>query len=238
MDTLVQAYDHPAAKEALIAALQHPLWSVRFDVATRFVGHTATDRSVAVLTEGFDRSAKDLHTAMATLRKVTDVSAKECLRLALTHDRPTVRSQAAMALGWVENHDAALPLISKLRDGEGSVRSSAAWALGELGPTTDIRGLIEALGDQDPEVRVNAIHSLGKIGNDAAIPHVQSLLDDTATGFVLDETQSQLKTFHRTAEEGSSIRTAVVGPRQIRDVAAEALKRLGSPVSSPGTSQE
>jgi HEAT repeat protein len=80
---------------------------------------------------------------------------------------PTVRSNAAKALGQMENSRALEALISALRDTDASVRLSAAEALGVIEKNTSpkmdprvVGPLAEALSDPDVRVRQKAAWAL------------------------------------------------------------------------------
>lgn len=85
----------------------------------------------------------------------------EPLIQALNYDPNSfVRSDAANALGNLNDTKAIGPLSVSLGDKDPMVRSSAAYALGTLGSIEAVNSLNRALDDEDPIVRVAAQWSI------------------------------------------------------------------------------
>jgi HEAT repeat protein len=59
----------------------------------------------------------------------------------------------------------------------------AAWALGESGSERAILPLIAVLNHADAPVRVSSIHALAKLRAAEALPHLETLLTDTAVPY-------------------------------------------------------
>jgi HEAT repeat protein len=73
-----------------------------------------------------------------------------------------IRSQAALALGWVGELEVINPLVNiLLNDSSPKVRANAAMSLGQLSNADAIQPLISALSDEDTFVRGMVIYSLG-----------------------------------------------------------------------------
>jgi HEAT repeat protein len=67
-------------------------------------------------------------------------------------------------LGEIEDRAAVMPLVSVMRDPDGSVRLNAVYALGEIEDPRAQEPLATALaGDRDPEVRRAAAWALGNL---------------------------------------------------------------------------
>jgi HEAT repeat protein len=100
----------------------------------------------------------------------------------LSSDNPKLRSEAADAIGYIEEEGvAAIPALRvALNDPTADVRASAAWALGEIGPDADVAipQLIRALADSSTAVQGNAAEALGKFGplSAAAVPSLIRIL--------------------------------------------------------------
>lgn len=89
-----------------------------------------------------------------------------------------VRKNAAMALGYIADHKALVPLLHSLSDEDPNVRWNVISALGEIPNSSSVNPIIKALGDQHPEVRSTAAWALGAIRDKRAIlPLVATLTD-------------------------------------------------------------
>jgi HEAT repeat protein len=88
---------------------------------------------------------------------------------ALESSNPTVRSNAAWAIGEVRgggsvDRSAAIdPLVHALTDLDPWVRKAAAFSLGEMRPRRAAGALVNALGDADATVREMAARALGEL---------------------------------------------------------------------------
>ena len=83
---------------------------------------------------------------------------------ALQDDDPTVREQAAEALGAVGDPHALDALISLLHDSSRDVRRQTADTLAVLGDSRAAEPLVGALSDQDQVVRLKAAEALERLG--------------------------------------------------------------------------
>jgi HEAT repeat protein/beta-lactamase regulating signal transducer with metallopeptidase domain len=106
----------------------------------------------------------------------------------LTSENPTVRRNAAWAIGELTNmppgeRDGAVPrLISLLSDPDGWVRMASARALGELRHRSAVPALIANLVDQDAQVRELAIWALSELKDKSAVNALCNvLLSDLST---------------------------------------------------------
>ncbi len=108
-------------------------------------------------------------------------SAVEPLIAALNNGNPSVRRNAAWAIGEIRgglgtNRTAAVePLIKTLSDGDSWVRMAAAFSLGEMRPSQATESLIAALGDADWMVRRMVAWALGEMKAGAAVESLTSL---------------------------------------------------------------
>ncbi len=107
--------------------------------------------------------------------------ASRCLT-ALKDSNPSVRAEAADALGNLDDQKATNALISLFTDDEKSVRSNAAKSLGGLEGAKALEPLISALNDREQRVRLKAAESLGRLGNGKAVDPLISALKDSSPG--------------------------------------------------------
>lgn len=100
---------------------------------------------------------------------------------ALVHGRsPHNRLSAASLLGKVRHRAAVPALVRAVRDTAEAVevRGEAAEALAYIGDRRSSTDLIVALSDRSAEIRFWVAFALAAVGNDAAIPHLERLVDD------------------------------------------------------------
>jgi HEAT repeat protein len=127
----------------------------------------------------FDEDPKKRLAAVAELE---DVGEREpfhgLLTDALLDPHPSVREEAAYALGQIGNAE-DLPLLAHaLVDPDDGVREAAIVALTEFGGDEAARTLAVALSDEDVELREEALHALVEIGGDVAVVLVRQALAD------------------------------------------------------------
>jgi HEAT repeats len=91
----------------------------------------------------------------------------------------SVRREAAIALGKLNDAKAVEPLIACLNDPESSVRSVAADALGDLKDTKAVEPLIAHLKDSNSIVRFAAADALGNLNDAKAVEPLIACLVDT-----------------------------------------------------------
>ena len=106
--------------------------------------------------------------------------AVEPLTAALNNENPSVRRNAAWAIGEIRgglgtNRTAAVePLIATLSDVDSWVRVAAAFSLGEMRPSEATESLIAALGDAEWNVRWMVAWALGEMKARAAVESLTS----------------------------------------------------------------
>jgi len=116
------------------------------------------------------------------------------LILALNPTNREVRSNAAIALGYIKDPQSVDPLILALEDDYIDMRITAAWALGEIGDRRAVRPLIKILQDPDSNARSYAARALGKIGDNRAIdPLIQALSNDQAVSVRVNSIEALAK---------------------------------------------
>jgi HEAT repeat protein len=251
VEVLGQSGD-PAAQRAVKDALQHSILDVRIRAA---ISIAAVDPSAAipVLVEGlaFNITGDDYTHALAFEVKQALVQigsdAVPFLGRALTSSNEIVWSNAARVLGEIGDEAAVPALLSRLATGrKGGFldgRSEVVQALGEIGSAAAVEALMQVVADRrENEYTVrDAIWSLGRIGSVEAIPFLleqlprqiretQTLIivvlgmlgDDRAVPAIAEFLTDKLP-----ADDGLS----KVSTKPMREHAADALRRIGSPLA-------
>ena len=96
---------------------------------------------------------------------------------------PSIRRQAAEALGMLRNSSAVEPLRSALKDNNAFVRSAAVESLGLMRAGAASKDIADILHkDQQESVRQSAAVALNYIGDPATIPDLIAALKDTSDG--------------------------------------------------------
>jgi HEAT repeat protein len=108
---------------------------------------------------------------------------------AMTDPEPTVRKQAALALGATESYRAIGPVMTLLTDADNGVRRAAAKALGQLRDNRAIGPLLSAANapHESPYVRAEALLALARMGNSNGFG---SLLEDLLAPDTLRQNQA------------------------------------------------
>jgi len=184
--------DHPAAREALVMALQHPVENVRITAALEIPDKKDVRRLPGLIDHL--RNIDHLHN-MNALRKhgykyeverayfyrqisVMGLPATPYLLEALQDQSSMVRREVARALKNVGDVSAVSSLIDALQDRDETVRRNVAEALGKVGDATAIPALHEALKDVSDDVRAAAIRALGELNDDTIADKLLHYLQD------------------------------------------------------------
>ena len=98
----------------------------------------------------------------------------------LSDPDPTVRRNAADALGQSADKSAVPALIKALGDNDYYVRRFAAQALGKIGPDAKaaVPSLSKLVSDEHKQVAEAAAQALGKIGGDEAVKPLIDAIED------------------------------------------------------------
>ena len=139
----------PRAVEPLIHALKDEEWVVRMYTAEA-LGKIADPRALDSLNIALkDENISVRNSAQSAWRIVRAKNRPiEPLIIALRNEQPSIRGEAAVALGEIGNEQALEPLILALKDEYWSVRSKAAKALGEIGDIRAVESLKNTLEDE------------------------------------------------------------------------------------------
>ncbi len=95
---------------------------------------------------------------------------------ALQDESPKVRTDAALALGYIGDARAIGPLAAALGDEEASVRYAAVLAFGRIENESTVEPLIAALGDKDAEIRSMTAFELGRKRDGRAVEPLARVL--------------------------------------------------------------
>lgn len=118
------------------------------------------------------RERGDLVFGPPDVKRLADRGKVDQLVGALVHDNPTIRRDAATALGQLRNPRAIEPLTAAGRDASLEVRDAAVWALGEIGPAA-LPPLLALLREGSDR----AAWALRAIGEPAVAPLLKLLTD-------------------------------------------------------------
>lgn len=207
-----------AALRELKDTAERPTRRIRSDGAPDLLGQIREDRYYAahVLGQIGDRRAvpslidllKDraiAYKAAIVLGQLGDARAVSPLKEMLKSADPHEKLWAGYGLARIGD-PAGIPAVAEfLKDPQWSIRRSVAESLGEVRGQDAVQVLIAALSDESPDVRAAAARSLGQIGDDSPVPALQKLSNDAAT-------------------------TTAGPPTSVRDVAAEAIRRIKASV--------
>lgn len=179
IENLVQA-DHPAAREAMVEALEHPLKEIRIQMGL-LLAKFQEPKVVPILIDALHSDDNDTRkNAITALTKVGLLAVPDLCR-ALNDDEKKVRHAAAEALGEIGDTTAVPNLLKTLHDIDEDVRVNAAEALGKLKDHIASPSLLEVLKNTNNGFlfRAKAIIALLNIGNPDAVPSLsECLLND------------------------------------------------------------
>lgn len=126
-----------------------------------------------------DHDARARLSAVSTLAEVGDQHAVAPLTAAALSDgEPSVREEAAYALGAIGGQMSIDVLEQALIDPDGDVRGAAIDAFTQIGGDASARALAVALTDRDASLRADAVDALGEIGGETAIGLLRRALQD------------------------------------------------------------
>jgi HEAT repeat protein len=144
---------------------------------------------------------------------------------------PHNRLSAASLLGKIRYRAAVPALIRAVRDTseDVDVRGEAAEALAYIGDRRSSADLIAALSDRRAEVRFWAAFALATVGDDAAIPHLERLVDDTIPipqfGTVGKEARDAIKAINSRSRARDKAKAAASRARYRKRAAPATLRR-------------
>lgn len=163
---LLAQTDHPAGREALIAALRHPILHVQWTAALHV---TDEERALPVLVDILKRSPDEPKRSEAS-RQLARLGQPASSALLTLLQQSIRQEQHAIALGleYFTATEIVSPLVDMLRDPNPDHRHGAALALAFHTSAFDMhhnnvvgRALIHALDDPDVGVRTAVVRALG-----------------------------------------------------------------------------
>ena len=160
--------DHPAAREALLAAREDPDAEVRLRAGIAL----GPEGRETLLRVAGGEGAEDETTerAVAALGDhLTSAQAQEILRHALRTRRETTARACLLALGRRGGTGAVAALVKVLAVEKPGLAAAAAEALGDTADASSEWPLLTALASPHPAVRVSAARALGRVGTVAAV---------------------------------------------------------------------
>lgn len=98
-----------------------------------------------------------------------------CLHDALASSSPSIRTNAARALGRIRSSQSTPALMNLLADSDSRVRAAAAEALGLIGDKVSIEALVGRVRDNVEDVRDKAVEGLARMGKEATLPVLNAL---------------------------------------------------------------
>src|SRR5208283_4648094 len=135
-------------------------------------------------------------------------------------------------LGLLKDPRAVEPLIAALQDTNLDVRKNAAGSLGLLNDPRAVEPLIATLQDTNPYVRQNAAASLGRLHDPRAVEPLIAALQDTNANVRHNAIVGLAYIQDPRAIQPLTAALQDSDPKN-RDVAAQALRRIGGPGASP-----
>jgi HEAT repeat protein len=168
-----------AAREALLAALRHPVKTVRMAAARQFPGWNEP-RVIAGLVEAMAWDcAPELRWRFGDVVKATGTAAVPELLAALDSAQALVEGDVSMIiahLGDLGDTRAVPALLAATRHTNAGVRGSAVRSLMRLGDASAAADLQPLLHDDDPYVRAATALCLGRLGDRSSVPALLSAL--------------------------------------------------------------
>ena len=226
--------DHPAAREALIQALNHPVKNIRVAAAIDYPdpqdpriipGLIEAAQSGDFLKQWYPGREFNLR---FSIERMGPPAIPMLLNL-LQNQNPRFRVCAAGELGRLGETRALSGLIVMLRDKNHFVRSSSARALGNIGDKAAVPHLVQALKDDAEGVRAAAAAALGDIGCNAVAELIAALKDESVkVRAAAAEALGQLRARPAVARLLEHLQKE---SSEVRSAAALALGRIGDPAA-------
>jgi len=172
----IYRYLKSASIASLLAALDHPIWSVRSAAISR-LARSADSRVVpTIITALSDPNFRVVEIAIMALGHLKAVEATDALIHLLP--QPAHTYITARALADIGTDTTISLLIRLLSDSEQLMRLSAATALGFIRDERLIEPLTEALHDESSQVRQAAVIALESIRDRLTAESADDELDD------------------------------------------------------------
>lgn len=226
--------DHPAARDALTEALEHPAKTVRMAAAIEYpdpkdsriiTGLMEAAQSSNFLSRWYSGRIFNFESRIVT---IGPPAISELLNV-LREPHNSFRWRAVEVLGRMSDQRALSGLVDTLRDNDRIIRNESAQALGNIGDTAAVPHLIQALGDEAEDVRTNTAVALGKIGHNA-VTELIATLEDESTSVRTAAAEALGKLGARSAVPNLLERLRN-DSLKVREASALALGRIGDPAA-------
>lgn len=171
VETLAQT-NHPAAREALAKAMQHPVQDVRIRAALMLAKFEDV-RAMPSLIEALRNENRSVRRAAARALVTIGNAAVPGLITALCDTGMDMREAITDVLEWIIGETGVSGLLDALRDENDDVLEAVAKVLAEFGGTDIVPDLITALRDEDYQVRKTAAEALKQVGTPEAMAAVE-----------------------------------------------------------------
>ncbi len=165
----------------LLKAVEDPEWIVRTQAVTEVKGKVQDiiarkdARLARVLIHMLSLENEEIVDMALDGFKELGTETVPLLHDALTNSSPTIRTNAARALGRLHSQPSVLFILELLQDSQGKVRASAAEALGLIGDKRAIEPLIQALQDNVSRVQEAAEAAIVRFGKRATMPLLNAI---------------------------------------------------------------
>lgn len=179
IETLAQM-NHPAAADALVAAIKHPTKDVRVESALKLVslGFLDNANSLPAFVEAFPNASLDGRVKiLEAIAAHKYFSAKDLVIRSLYDDHVAIQAIAVQALGKIGDSSDVSKLAELLKVDHHYLRQCAAEALSQLGDVA-VPDLLQALDSKNNNVRAAAAWALGPIKNSEAVEKLVKALND------------------------------------------------------------
>jgi HEAT repeat protein len=221
---------HIRAVEPLIRALGDEHEDTR-RFAAEALGRIGDPRAVEPLIGALEWDYYQLFEAALARQKLTDTRSEKEIIDELVEKYVFIREAAAKALGRIGDARAVDALIAALKYISRNVREAAAEALGRIGDARAVEPLIEALKDREVDVHESAAEALVRLGASAVAPLID-LLKQEKNGPLLPavEVLGKIGDAHAVEPLIGALKNE---SEKVREAAAIALVRIGSPAIDP-----
>lgn len=169
--------DHPAAHEAMIEALEHPLKEMRIRLALA-LAESEEPKVVPILINALYENDNDIRKKVVTALVKVGLPSVAYLHNVLGDSNIKARCAAAEALGEIGDESAVSDLLKLLHNTDQDSRVAAVTALGKIKDSAATQSLLEILRDIKNGVYLRniTVHALGDIKDINAITDLNKCL--------------------------------------------------------------
>jgi HEAT repeat protein len=226
--------DHPAARDALARALEHPTKTVRMTAAIKYpdpkdpriiTGLMDAAQSNDFLRKWYSGTNVNFESWIANIGPPAVPKLLDVLR----NPNSGFRWRAVEILGRLGDKRALPDLVDALGDKDSIIRKHSVRALGKIGDANEMSYLVNALGDEAEDVRAEAATALGEIGHNAVTELVAALEDESTN--VRTAAAEALGKLKARAAVPNLLEHLSNDNSKVREVSALALGRIGDPAA-------